>query len=443
MKQKDLNKPKAPFTLSERHIYLLCFYVLCRLTILLFYDAYVTDVGFYLDIAKQGLATPAKAYQDFAFGYPPLALLFMYLPGYFSNLEFWDYWRAFRAQMFFIDIGLFAGCFYLLIEKFRFTDKQLSIFVGFFALFGFLQGHLLYDRIDLLIVASLFALFASFIYDSGQLWRMRFLSLLGLLVKFVPFLYALVLNLIPQQMALSKNKRQSSALLGALIKNGILELILLLLPFYLFIALYESTVAKGVFADLNMHVQRGIQVESTWATPVIIKHLLSNPNEKFAANNFGAQHLDEQKVPGWYLSFSKIAGILVLSAFGIYLFLRVLPRLAKNDVAKALSPPLATLIWLSVFLLFLSTQRVLSPQFFIWLMIPLAMQLAFEFDQRLAWLATLTYVLTYVGFDIGYWRFVEGHRFFVAVVAARNVCLIALTIYTLNKLKNFGRINAP
>jgi hypothetical protein len=391
---------KKTLGLNQTQLSLVLFFVLCRLTILLFYDAYVSDVSFYQDIAKQGLLTHAKAYENFAFGYPPLSLFFVYLPGWFSNLDFWDYWRNFRAQMFIVDLTLFAACFYYLKRNLELEDEKIVHFVVFYTLFGFLQGHLIYDRLDLFIVASLLGLFLAFNSPRRTQATIIIISTLGMLIKFVPFLYAIVLNLICDFM---KKSAPPKALKDGLvlIKNGLRELCLLLLPFFTILLLYQVIHAKGVLADLKMHFQRGIQVESTWATPIAIKHLIK-PQASLVVNNYGAQHIDETQVPEWYLSLSKISGILVLAAFGLYLFLKKGQKIFRVPWTAREASYFSALIWLVVFLLFLATQRVLSPQFFIWIMIPISVLLALEFDAKLAFLALATYVLTYVGFDIGY-----------------------------------------
>lgn len=420
-------------SLTRSQLSWIAFFVLCRLTILLFYEAYVTDVAFYLEIAKQGLSSNAKAYENFAFGYPPLALLFTYFPGWLSRLEFWSYWRCFRAQMFLIDMGLFAWVFYFLKSKLKISENKLALFVGIYSLLGFLQGHLLYDRLDLLILTSLFALFYSFSVAPSSTWLLRAISLIGIFVKFVPFLYALVLNLLnrfsSETISPKRTKRWTD-----LIKAGLTELFWLIVPFIILVSAYEAVIAKGVFKDLNMHFQRGIQVESVWATPVIIKQILTNPNGAYAVNNFGAQHIDEKQVPLWYLELSKVAGLLALSALGLYLFLVLLPKLKRTQSTAGTSPYLACLVWINIFCIFLATQRVLSPQFFIWLMLPLSLLPVFHLDKKILALTFLTYLLTYIGFDLGYWQFVAGNTFFVAVVAARNLLLVLLTTLTLRQL---------
>lgn len=426
---------KKSLTFTQVQVSLILFFVLSRLTMALFYDAYVTDVAFYLDIVKQGLLTHAKAYENFPFGYPPLALLFVYLPAFVSNLDFWDYWRAFRSQMFLIELTLFAACFYHLKEYIKLDDSKLATFVGFYTLFGLLQGHLLYDRLDLLIVASLLGLFLLFTKHPQKKNGLRLISTLGMLVKFVPFLYALALNLVGH-FRFKGAQKQEPIKLGSLLRWGVQELVLLIVPFILLISLYESTVAKGVFADLTMHARRGIQVESLWATPIAIKHLFA-PETNLVVSNFGAQHINEKQVPEWYLHLSKWAGILALALFGLFLFLKRWPQLAVQKWEFVDSSRFAVLLWLAIFGIFLSTQRVLSPQFFIWLMFPISISLAIEFDKKLAGLACATYILTYIGFDLGYWKFVAGNPFFVAVVTLRNITLLILTLYSVKKLLSF------
>ena len=425
----------ASIQLTQLQIYLICFFVLTRLTILLFYDAYITDVAFYLDIAKQGLNTKAHAYQDFSFGYPPLALLFVYLPAWFSNFEFWNYWRLFRIQMFIIDLALFAGIFYFLINHLKIIPQKLILFIAIYCLVGFLQGHLLYDRLDLLIEAALFSLFYAFNRNPGNRWLLRSLSLIGMFIKFVPFLYALLLNLINRLREAKPSKSTPLSQLLILLKAGISELLLLIIPFILFISVYELTIAGGVFKDLNMHFQRGIQIESIWATPVLINKLIVNNPKSLVINNFGAQHIDDSQVPSWYLDFSKLTGIIILSFFGLYFFIKLRTQLKLTPSQIVPMAKLSGGIWLVLFCIFLSTQRVLSPQFFIWIMIPISLLLALSFDWFLFILAILTYTLTYIGFDICYWDFVNGNRFFILIVSLRNLSLVLLTYASLRHLK--------
>lgn len=424
-------------TLSQLQWTLIAFFVLCRLTLLMFYDAYITDVGYYLDIAKQGLTTSAKAYQDFSFGYPPISLFLVYLPAWFAPLEFWSYWRIFRAQMFFIDFSVFFLVFYFLKQKIEFRDEQLSLFVFFYVLLGFLQGHLLYDRLDILIVASLMSLLFAFVQYRENPKIVRVLSLIGMYIKFVPFLFALLLNLITifDQMKLPSQKTKILFLLG---QKGVKELFWLLVPFFLVTTLYETTVARGLFKDMGMHFERGIQVESTWASPIIIKQVFTKNGSPYAVNNFGAQHIDPSQAPEWYVAASKYVGLLSLIVFGLWLFLIAFPRLILRHQLKVSDLfNLGILIWLSLFSLFLSTQRVLSPQFFIWIMLPTALHIAAAPKKLFIFVAITLYILTYIGFDRGYWQFVEGNAFYVSIVALRNLLLILFTGLCIKELKDY------
>jgi hypothetical protein len=418
--------------------HLIAFFVLCRLMILLYYEAYITDVAYFLEIAKQGLLTPSKAYQDFSFGYPPVGLFFAYLPAQFSQLEFWAYWRTFRAQMFCVDLLVFTWAFYFLKKHLNLAHQKIFIFVIFYVLFGFLQGHLLYDRMDLLIVLSLFGIFYVATTRPTQKIRIILLSLFGMLVKFVPVLYALLLTLTNRFLTvpLEGTTRQR---LFSLFGRGLLYLVGLMAPFLIVLGLYNTLIASGVFKDLDMHFQRGIQVESTWATPVIIKHWMGKSDETLSVSNFGAQHIDEHQVSSVYLSLAKNLGLITLIWFGLTLFLRWLPAYQKSLDAKSLPSraQLALLLWISLFCLFLATQRVLSPQFFIWLMIPLALIQSLQWDLKLASLSLILYALTYIGFDMGYWKFVSGDGFYTSVVALRNLTLILITIYSCRKLGRF------
>ena len=88
---------------------------------------------------------------------------------------------------------------------------------------------------------------------------------------------------------------------------------------------------------------------------------------------------------------------------------------------------------------FMATQRVLSPQFFLWVMAPLALIVV----HRRSWLwaagVITLYTLTWMGFDRHYVDLARIDRFAVHIVAARNIVLIALWLGVCGELRRQWR----
>jgi hypothetical protein len=145
-------------------------------------------------------------------------------------------------------------------------------------------------------------------------------------------------------------------------------------------------------------------------------------------NTHGAQHLGGAGLWDGYVGLSKILGFLFLLAFYLHLSWRV--SKTPYDVEKvadrlrhvqwgfyALSMPL---------ILFLPFQRVLSTTFVIWWIPILAVWWAITQRRRILALSAVMYFLTYVGFDLGYFKYVALDPFYVTVYALRNVLLVVM-----------------
>jgi len=363
-----------------------------RLVILFGYSAYITDVSLYFDQAGKA-AMGLKTYTDFFYPYPPLSLALIYFPNLFGASDFWTYRGIFTKELFALDLLVAALMVWGARKQWKWSEQKIFTALCFYSAFGLLQGHLLYDRIDLGI--SLFVLSMVFLPK-----HLIAASNFGMLFKIVPP--------IPAAFFLALQQRG---------KNFWIRLPALILPSIAVILLIECTTNPGILKYLFEHQQRGIQIESVWATPFMLSHAS-------ITTNYGAQHLVDNTVPALYLMLSKYLGWLALGALGLF----TLTRAPKKP-----SQRLLLLTPLMVLIVFLCTQRVLSPQFFIWL-IPFLSLACAEFKSPALWgLSFGVYTLTYIGFDIGYWEFVKLSPFFVNAVALRNLLLVALTVWIVRR----------
>ena len=166
-----------------------------------------------------------------------------------------------------------------------------------------------------------------------------------------------------------------------------------------------------------------------------------NPNLDIKVeNNHGGQHLGGQDVPQVYVMISKVIGFGVLLTIFIWLAFILKGRsktLDDNDTFK-LSFYFSSLVLIS----FLATQRVFSTTFIVWLLPILAIDLALKFRRLRLSLYSAIFILSYVGFDLGYFKYAAFNSFYLWIFAVRNllvICLAAVfTQDTFNAIKGLS-----
>lgn len=374
-----------------------------RMVILFGYAPYLSDVHLYFDRARQALAGQ-RAYTDFSYPYPPLSLALVYLPAWLGGHDFNTYRALFNLQLFSLDIALV--CLLLWVARpLQLRDDQVFSSLCLLSVFGLLQGHLLYDRIDLGVSLAIFALLVLAI--SGSNWKTHALvSNVGALFKFLPALPAIFWAIV-----VARGHRPARTLW---------QVPLYVLPALATVGILEYTSHPGIYDYLVEHVERGIEIESLWATPYMIASAWGpRSSDVMIQTAFGAQELADGAVSPIYLAASKSLGAFVLALWAGWIFVW---RPKPSTELLLLTP-------LGVMLIFVSTQRVLSPQFFIWLAPLLALVLPIFPGHRAWWTLSLSlFVLTYAEFDLGYRSLVRLDRFYVSALAVRNVALVLLTL---------------
>jgi len=156
-----------------------------RLWILLGWGPYITDVGYYHQLATRAILHNQRAYEQLLYGYPPLSLPFIYLPIYFST-HYEGYRLGFQIEMFVADLL----CLWLLIlfmkRRLDLDENRISLVILSYALFGLGVGHVIYDRVDP-VVALVFVCCLYFYSEKGNIRFPFYLSIVaGTLYKMVP-----------------------------------------------------------------------------------------------------------------------------------------------------------------------------------------------------------------------------------------------------------------
>src|SRR5262245_13354650 len=175
---------------------------------------------------------------------------------------------------------------------------------------------------------------------------------------------------------------------------------------------------EGYLRSFAYHVERGIQIESTYAGVIMAGHGFGEPmsiRESHAAYNIDTPYTN---------LVMALQGLLFLAVAGAIAWRFVAGRRSLALAAR----DLAVLLLGTVFLLaFIVTNKVFSPQYLLWVGPLLA--LAYGFRRRLApaVLAILVIsALTQVIFPRLYKQLRELHPTLIFLLNARNVMLIAL-----------------
>jgi hypothetical protein len=202
--------------------------------------------------------------------------------------------------------------------------------------------------------------------------------------------------------------------------------------FVIAIFAYDATTrnpktGKGLLAVIGEHGDRGIQMESNWAMPMMCANLVHKSKGKAPAFHletvYGAQHFKESELNSAYAVAAKYAGFAGLAL--LYLAIIAMAFFRADFRERLFTPEWTLSAMLGALLFVIATQRVLSPQYFLWVMPGLVAVIFMRTRASIPRLVLffLIFALTYVEFDIGYERLIRMNSMFVCALLARNLLL--------------------
>ncbi len=395
-----------------------------RLVVFLLLGGWVSDVGAYFAAASEGVGRGLTAYADFWFPYPPLALAPVYLPALVSPAEA-GYTVAFRAEMLLVDLSALA-LLLALVRRLGVSPGRLRLAVYAWTAGGLAVGHLLYDRLDL-VVAGFFLAHLLWLPDSPRrLAGSTVVAWAGILFKVVPLFWLPLLWLAEWVHRGRPGEVAPRRFLGFLGARAALQVA----PPALVLWLWNLRTGGGLVRWLGEHGERGVEIESVWATPVWLGQRLLAGVEVPVVTRWGGQHLAPWLLTDGYLWLARWAGFALLAA--LYAWLAVRLRRHRGDPG-ALPRPACLLAGAAVLLLLLATQRVLSPQYLIWVLPALAALLALG-HRTVAVVGGGVFLLTFELFGRHYWALAAGETYPIAVLTARNALLVGLAGWLVARL---------
>ena len=347
------------------------------------------NLGFYGVQRKMRAASdPGHTPAEYAVEYPPLAIAWMVLPTVFlppippgaSKSQMAEQILAARAAMAVVDVAGFLLLVWLLPVMVPPTagsphyEWRLLVYCAG----GLFLMHILYDRLDLLVGVLI-------------------LAALGLLCRRVHYLASFAVLAVAINFKLTPavlvpvwilGALPASALAGRWDLSRMLQLAgkavwraiqLLALTIAIFLPFYWLA-GRDTLEFFQYHAARGLEIESTWATLDMLAGRVFGYATQ-TVQNFGAHHVSSQLTP-ILSTLSPLTTVLLLALAGVSLLLNVHSRLSESGHGEAApltaaqaAPALFTAYSVLFLLLGICTSKVLSPQYFLWL-VPLVPLLA-------------------------------------------------------------------
>jgi hypothetical protein len=383
---------------QNRYLYAFIFFVLTRLIAIFFGLPSASDITLYFAYFLN-LDSGLLPYSQFSLEYPPLVLVPIFLAGKIDSQSLIDYSAGFSVIMFFADCACLMVCYQYCKNHLRMSDQKISEMIFFYALFGLPMFQLLYQRLDLIV-----ALFLSL-----SLILFRGSKLIFALSAFFGFFYKIIPALIMPAAIIIKERQPIK-----IIKNSLIFLIGLFCAIWIL----EVFTDRNFVKNMLFHAERDIHFESLFGSLILLQNLLVG-KISIIYQNYGSFSI---KAPEQIINFSKFFGHLILITFYAALFFKFRNRQKVSD-EDFLNVSLLTI------LLFLTFQRVLSPQFFIWLIPLLSIWLAQNYSRKIFLIFLFIFLATWAVFSIDYSALLNQEPILVTILCLRNFVLLGLTIF--------------
>lgn len=269
-------------------------------------------------------------YHDFLFEYPPLTILFLLIPRFFSA-NFFTYQLIFWLELsIFGLVGLWITINLLNVKKVSILEKNLIPLLYIALIFAL--GILNFSRYDM--IPAVLTLGAVWFKIKNKPYWAYFILGLAVATKIYPAV-VLPLFLIEDYGDWKKMIKNMLFFIGGIFLS--------LLPFIMHLS------------DLKVFItyqsERGVQIESLWANILMVKHFFSN-NGLHIITEAGALGLSPY--PKYFTGLSYYLSVIFLF-LSYWLFSKT-----KRDLI------LYSFLAILIFMVF---NRVFSPQYFIWLIV--------------------------------------------------------------------------
>ena len=357
----------------------------------------ITDLPVYYGYAERIASGEAPFTPSFEVEYPPLAVALFRIPGHTDSESAYGIW--FNILMGAIAIATAAVTAYVACRLWP-RGGRAYVAAVLFPVGVALIGTIVINRYDV-AVALLIAIFLLCL-AGGWYTAAAFVIGMGFALKLTP------LALLPLVLLLAGPPRRWAWPLVAFAAAAVA-------PFLPYVLKSWS----GVWHVFQYHLERPLQIESVLGTPQLFGQLVGADWATWAWSH-GSHSL---VAPGVGFAADMSGGLTMLAVAVVYLFAWQRRRRLRAVPADQ------ALVVLAIVLAIVTFGKVLSPQFFIWILPAWALVAAR--DRWIAVLGGLTLALTHAEFPALYWRLLDMQPDAVAIVVARNTLLLATFAFTL------------
>ncbi len=356
----------------------------------------ITDIPTYLQAADR-VVDGQVPYRDFAFEYPPLAILVMLVPRLLGG----SYDVTFSALMF-VALATTVWGAMATARALGMSRRRELVVGGVIALLPVVLGDFVATRFDVVLAALLTG-----VLWSGTTGRFRlawaFLAA-GVALKLSPIILVPVLVL--------WHRRSASG--GQVARTGTMAAAATAATFIP--ALVASP--SGLWALFSYHLERPLQIESLGSSYLLALKSLAGIGVT-VIDSFGSQNLfgNGARV------ISAISTVVVLTGVGAVALIaarRVRDRTDAHDVAQIMVAAIAATLAVAIV-----AGKVLSPQFLVWLL-PACLLVSGRYGRMAAVITVAALIATQAYFPRHYWDLVALDNGAIATLIVRNALLIAL-----------------
>lgn len=393
--------------------FVFAFFIITRVIAIVLSYPCISDIDLYLDTFVKGWIIGLQPYSQFHFEYPPLTLIIIYLPGLIlRSVDSSSYFLSFTCLMFFLDFCCLESCRFYCKNRLAMKEREINYMILIYSLLGLLMFKILYHRLDI-IVALFFATSLFFFESKNSQLRPRFFinALLGFFYKIIP-VFTMPCAIIFKAFTSSSNNKK-------IIKKIFLDSAIFVSFLVTIIFLLEIHTSSNFIRNMLFHEQRGIQIESSYGSILMFQNLLLHKISPIT-NGYGSWNIAGNSC---YEFIAKNLGIAILLLFYSALFFTLLKK--KNSGKKIkISEKNFLDVTLVTILLVLAFQRVLSTQFFIWLIPILAIWLAQNRSIKFLLIFGFLFLTTFFIFSIDYFALVNEEPILVTILFLRNFILV-------------------
>jgi uncharacterized membrane protein len=334
-------------------------------------------------------------YRDFTFEYPPLSMLFFILPRIITS-SFQTYSILYHAEVIIFILGGLWTIFDIARRLGKAPWKLLSLYILGILLIGPIIG----EQFD--IFPAVLTLLAIYFFWLGKTKTSWVFLALGTMIKLYPVVIA------PIFLFCYLSNRQYSYIWKGIISFGLVCL-----------AIASPFIVSSPGSLLNLvtyHSTRGLQLESTYSSILLVadKIGLTNATLSYNAGSWNLVSPASESVATWS-TYILAAGLLVVYGF---IFRQIKP--GKSQFSRIGAYCLLCILTLLIF------SKILSPQYFIWL---LPMPLLFTGWLKATWVVFgLIGVLTYYIFPVRYLDLMALDTGMIGVLFVRDMLMIVMAL---------------